>query len=309
MTKAVDKRDDEHHAWCNRWDEPQAECSLCVSLNEAYPFEPGETAAQATARYFPQDQVIALPEPKPELVMVKRGRPVLQANDEMIEAHAAVRETLDELEIFLREHTVERRIARKADEAARVETVKTTLVKASRRRTERLVLTSDGHTREVKKVKTTANKLEKDGKLTRDLAIYLAAFAQCVADGHGAATDDHHDSSNRLTAAYEPVGTLSGFGSRTYSDRQLTGIEALQEMKNRIPQELVPIFNQIVDEEVVGYSPLKRTLAELGEKLGYKHKQTTAAGGALVYAVTCLIAHYMREKGFYSEKARQTDAA
>lgn len=217
-------------------------------------------------------------------------------------------EMREKLEIIMREETRQLRITRKGEEYERVETVRTASVKTTRRRVGFVVLETDGHKREIRKVKTTASKLEKDGKLTRDLANYLSAFARSVADGMGVATDDGHDSTNRLTASYEPIGTLSGFGSRTPSDRQLLGIEALQEMKNRVPNELIPIFNQIVDEEVAGYSPLARTLSELGERLGYKHKQQTAAGGALVYAVSCLIAHYMRERGIFSKDVRQVDA-
>jgi hypothetical protein len=73
------------------------------------------------------------------------------------------------------------------------------------------------------------------------------------------------------------------------------GGAVIHEKRTRIPAELLPIF---VGEEVAGYHPLARTLAELGEALGYKHKQTTSAGGALVYAITCLIAHYMRISRF-----------
>lgn len=229
------------------------------------------------------------------------NKPLLRANNAMRGAHVEVREMLDEIEIILQR--TELREMRKSDEAQRIETVRSTKLKASRRRTDYHIIETEGHRREVRKVKTTASKLEKDGKLSRDLSVYLQAFAQCVADGMGAATEDNHDSSNRLTAAYEPIGTLSGFGSRTYGDRQLTGLEALQEMKNRIPQELIPIFNQIVDEEVAGTSPLRRTLAELGERLGYKHKQSSASGGTLVYAVACLIAHYMREKGIRTQNS------
>jgi hypothetical protein len=48
-------------------------------------------------------------------------------------------------------------------------------------------------------------------------------------------------------------------------------------------------------EEIVGQSRIGRTLAVVGEALGYKHKQQIPAGGALVYATVALIAHFMRE--------------
>ena len=105
------------------------------------------------------------------------------------------------------------------------------------------------------------------------------------------------------------MATQGGYGSRTPSDRQLAGLAALREMKNRIPPELMPIFTQIIEEEVAGCCTLGRTLAELGKALGYKHKQTTSAGGALVYAVTCPIAHFMRGRGASPQTLRQTAPA
>jgi hypothetical protein len=226
--------------------------------------------------------------------MVKRGREILEHTEEMVEAHVQVKEALEEIDILLRERTVRLRRTRKEAEAERIEGARQATATVTRRRTSRVILEAGKSRWEASRVKTTASKLEKDGRLPRDLVKHLYAFAQRVADGMGAATNDFDESTNRLTGPYEPVATLGGFGSRTPSDRQLDGMAAMQEMRNRIPSELMPIFDQIVDEEVAGYHPLARTLAELGEALGYKHKQTTSAGGALVYAVTCLIAHYMR---------------
>lgn len=298
-----------HHSWCRFVAMPRDGCEHCEQLYADYPFNPGETSAEATARYFPVIAVAA-PEqttpPAPDLVMVKPGRPVLQATPAMSEPHERVQEALDEIEILLRENTVTVRRNRKAEEIERVEEARTTHLTATRRRTRLVVLETDGHKRLARQVKTTANKLEKDGRLPRDLAKHLYAFAKRVADGMGAATEDEHDSSNRTTAGYQPVATLSGYGSRTMADRHLTGMAAHQEMRHRIPSELMPIYDQIVDEEVTGQHPLGRTLHELGEALGYKHKQTTAAGGALVYAVVCLIAHYMRGRGIPRGELRQT---
>ena len=302
----TDAAQDQHHPWCNFSAQPREGCQHCEFLSTAYPVEPGETAAEATARYFPAETP-PLPAPAaPDLVMVKRGRPILEATEEMVEAHVQVQEALHEIDILLQQRTVtvrrerpktaseEARAARKKAEAERVEGMREAKIVSARTRTRRIILETDGHKREVKAVKTTANALEKSGRLPRDLAKHLYVFAQRVADGMGAATEDEHDSTNRLTASYDIVATSGGFGSRTPSDRQLIGLAASQEMRKRIPAELMPIYDQILDEEVCGYSSLGRTLSELGEALGYKHKQTTAAGGALVYAVTCLIAHYMR---------------
>jgi hypothetical protein len=285
----------QHHPWCKQTAQPYEGCQHCAFLSTAYPLRPGESAAEATSRYFPPAAEPEKASPTTsELIMIKPGRTVLEASEEMIEAHVKVQDALDEIDILLRERTVRLRHTRKEAEAERVGSARASIVTTATRRTSRVILETGKQRHEVKRVKTTASKLEKDGRLPRDLAKHLYAFAQQVADGMGASTDDFDDSTNRLTAPYEPVATLGGYGSRTPSDRQLIGLRALQAMKTRIPAELMPIFNQIVDEEVAGYSPLARTLAELGEALGYKHKQTTAAGGTLVYAVTCLIAHYMR---------------
>ena len=286
-----------HHPWCKSATQPRDGCQHCAFLSTAYPLQPGESAAEATARYFPPAAEPEKASPTtPELIMIKPGRTVLEHTETMVEAHVKVQDALDEIDILLRERTVRLRHTRKADEAERVDSARASIVTTASRRTSRVILETGKQRHEVRRVKTTASKLEKDGRLPRDLAKHLYVFAQHVADGMGAATDDFDESTNRLTAPYEPVATLGGYGSRTPSDRQLIGLSALQEMKARIPSELMPIFNQIVDEEVAGYSPLARTLAELGEALGYKHKQTTAAGGTLVYAVTCLIAHYMRSE-------------
>ena len=296
----TDTLQDLHHPWCKFVAAPREGCAECDRLHAEYPFRPGETEAQATARYFPVKAAPAPTAPKPapagELIMLKRGREIIQATEPMRQAHLPVQEALDELEILLREQTVERRRIRKADEEERIETIRTTMLKATRRRTGRVILETEGHKREARKVITLTSTLEKQGKLPRDLTLQLQEFAKLVANGMGAATEDTHDSSNHMTSPYEPVATLSGYGSRTPADRQLTGMGALQAMNNRVPPELIPIFNQIVDEEVGDHHPFARTLAELGERLGYKHKQTSAAGGALVYAVTCIIAHFMREQ-------------
>jgi hypothetical protein len=299
-------RQDQHHPWCSFSAQPRAGCQHCDLLNTAYPFKPDETAAEATARYFPQSVMEPTPEPKPgaELVMIKPGRPIFQATEEMIEAHVQVQEALDELEIYMRKHTVTLRRARKADEADRVNSARATQIKATRRSTSLVVLDTDGHRREVKRIKTTVSKMEKEGRIPKELAEHLYTFAHLVAAGMGCATEDFEDSTNRLTSPYDIVSTGGGFGSQTPKDIQLAGMSALQAMRQRMPKELLPVFDQMIDEEVSGFSPYRRTLAELGDLLGYKHKQASAAGGTLVFSVVCMIAHFMREYGFISAKTR-----
>jgi hypothetical protein len=50
-------------------------------------------------------------------------------------------------------------------------------------------------------------------------------------------------------------------------------------------------------------------LTELGEKLGYKHKQSSASGGTQVYFIAALIAHFLEEKGIFLTKVRHNAAA
>lgn len=325
-----------HHAWC-KVNTPVERCDQCAILHRDYPLLPGETPQEAVERYFPQAPQPEPSDPERELVMVKPGnlppvepeeapvrevKPLTDEHREWIENRlerlratpkqkerlGEVLAELDEIDMFMREQRTQFRISNKDDEITYLREVRTTQVRSAKKRVARSVLDTEGHRREVKKIKTTVSKLEKDGRITRGLAQYLYVFAQLVANGMGAATEDGHDSTNRLTSSYEGYTSAGGFASKTLSDRQIMGLHALKEMKERIPKELLTVFNQIVDEEVAGYSPIRRTLTELGEKLGYKHKQASPSGAALVYATVCLIAHFMREKGLKPENSRQSDA-
>ncbi len=223
---------------------------------------------------------------------------VIKATPEIREAMRRKREEESEmrerLEIFMREETKRLRITRKGEEYERIETTRTTKIQEFTERTDRLVLRTDNHTREVRKVATTIAKLEKSGTLTRDLTIYLQQFAQRIAEGQGAATEDGDDSTSKLTSAYEPGGGTA-FASKTPSDRQLSGLHWSQLMRVRIPRELMPVYDQIINEETCGWHDRARTLATIGESIGYNHKQSSAAGGALVYAVCTLISHFVKE--------------
>jgi hypothetical protein len=317
---------------------PADRCDQCGILYRDYPLLPGETAHEAVARYFPQKPEPEPRQPERDLVMVKPGRkigepepepspepqkePMTDEQREWVESRlervratpaqkerlAEVLAELDSIDMFMREQRTQFRLSNKDDEITYMREVRTTQIRSSKKRLTRTVVETEGHRREVKKIKTTVSKLEKDGRITRGLAQYLYLFAQLVAAGTGAATDDRQDSTNRLTGSYEGYTSAGGFQSKTPSDIQLYGLHALQEMKNRIPPELIDIFNQIIDEEVEGHSPIRKTLSEIGDKLGYKHKQASPSGAALVYATVCLIAHFMREKGIKPQKSRQSDA-
>ncbi len=303
----------DRHAWCRNNIANHLECRQCVDLFGLYPFLPGETSDEATARYFPADPVaVAEPEPvfNPGAVddyLAQFSKPpsewpvVAKREVALIEAPKPAK-----VERRMPLPTVSRdeRLSRVSEEVERIEITRTRKIKEFTRRTDYVVLETDGHRRGVQRVKTTASKLETAGKLPKDLMIYVQVFAALVANGMGAATDDRHDSTNRLTANYEG-GSGGAFGSRTPSDRVLTGMAAYQEMRQRVPQEFLPLFDQLTNEEVAGYSPMARTLKELGEALGYTDRLSTASGGTQVFFVAALIAHYIREKHVYVRGSKE----
>jgi len=293
--RTASKPEAPHHPWCKSNASP-ADCRQCVDLMGLYPFLPGETSDQATARYFPQLAApAAIVEPSRELVLLSPGIPI----EREVEPAPKLPAIKEDPWYSYRSVSKAERASRVADEIERVELTRTRKIKEFTRRTDYVVLETDGHRRGVQRVKTTASKLETAGKLPKDLMVYVQAFAMLVANGMGAATDDRHDSTNRLTANYEG-GSGGAFGSRTPSDRVLMGTSAYQEMRQRIPQELLPLFEQIVNEEVAGYSPLARTLKEIGEALGYTDRLSSASGGTQVFCISALIAHFLREKGLYT---------
>lgn len=65
-----------HHVWCNFFAQPREGCQQCERLFADYPLRKGETAIEASARYFPQAAQRPAPEPEPVLVMVKPGREI-----------------------------------------------------------------------------------------------------------------------------------------------------------------------------------------------------------------------------------------
>lgn len=191
---------------------------------------------------------------------------------------------------------LERSVSRKADEVIRVAKVKDAKEKDRRRRVVVTVMTDAGKSRTVKKMITTCDKMLAQKQMPKYLKTAVDAYAQLVADAHGAATEDQDDSSNRMTCGYEPMSGGS-FGSKTVSDRQLFGIGAEREMKKRIPMELKQTFDQIVGEETGHLSVIRRVPATIGEEKGFKHRQASSAGAMEVLAVCYLIAHFMRERG------------
>jgi hypothetical protein len=293
---------EQHHPFCKATDLPSAGCQHCAFLTTAYPIRAGETAAEATARYFPPTKAMQAATPAAllshDLVMVQRGRKIMRSDAPMIEAHAVnVAAPLAEIEDLLRQRQerLRKMEIRKAAERTRVAQMRNAASRQANRRVGNAVVEIDGEKTTVRRVKTTIGKMEKEGKLPPDLAVQVYAFARRVAAGLGVATEDEHDATSRLTGPYSPMAALSGFSSRTPSDRQIDGISTLRTMSRRVPAELMPIFEQIIEEEIIGQSRLGRTLAELGEALGYKHKQQIPAGSALVYATVALIAHFMRD--------------
>lgn len=157
------------------------------------------------------------------------------------------------------------------------------------------VLTEAGRTRSVHRRRTTASKMLAAGTLPKDLHDHLQAFALLCAAGTGAAIFDGADSTSKLSSPYEPFMGKPMFGSRTLSDRQLAGVSAFKAMRARVPAELMHVYCQVVGEEIGELSVKSKTLAEIGEELGFTHRQSNSAGAAFVIAMCSLIAHFIRQ--------------
>lgn len=195
------------------------------------------------------------------------------------------------------------RRTRRAEDAARTIHAQEARAKVLRTRTKVIVMETEGKRRTVRKVKTTCDKMLAEGKLPKHLKTAVDVFSLLCAASTGAATIDHDDSTNRMTASYDVTGG-SAFGSKTLSDRQLLGMQAVREMKRRIPSELMPIFMMIMGEEV-GLSDTRKSLSLIGEELGYKHKQASSAAAMAVYSVAAIISHYMKERGYTAANGRR----
>ncbi|WP_088347756.1 MULTISPECIES: hypothetical protein [Rhodomicrobium] len=192
---------------------------------------------------------------------------------------------------------IERRVSRKAAEINRVAVAKAQMAKSRKKQVRDVVIETAGSRHTGRRVDTTCSKMVAAGTLPKYLMVALDGFTLLVADSFGVATLDGDDATSNLTGGYEPgIGRLPR-GPRTVSDRQLRGLGVLKAMQQRVPAELQAVFRQIVTEEV-GAMANPKSLAELGEEIGRKHKQASAAGGTLVYCVLALIHQFMKERGY-----------
>jgi hypothetical protein len=191
---------------------------------------------------------------------------------------------------------------RRAEDAARTIHAQEARAKELRTRTKVIVMETEGKRRTVRKVKTTCDKMLAEGKLPKHLKTAVDLFAQLCAASTGAAVIDAQDSTNRMTSSYDVMGGGS-FGSKTFSDHQLTGMTAVREMKRRVPTELMPIFMMIMAEEV-GLAETRKSLSQIGEDLGYKHKQASSAAAMAVFSVAAIIGHYLKEQGYTATNGR-----
>lgn len=230
------------------------------------------------------------------MVMIMPGLPMVPT----IEANLAMRVALTDEEKRKSAQQVKIRAEsarlRKADEKRSLATVKHGKAKADKKRVSMVTIEHGKEKITVKKIATTCDKMVENGTLPKTLKQALDMFAIMVGDGHGAATELGHDSSNRLTCGYEPMSTGGGFGSKTVSDRQMNGIKAMKLMTKRVPAELMQTFLMVVGEETGDLRVPRRTLAQIGEDRGFRYKQSSSAGAMEVIAVLSLIAHYVRDQ-------------
>jgi hypothetical protein len=244
----------------------------------------------------------------PDLIMMKPGDPAMRppirlivSNDDQRDALRQRHEITIAAEEFMHAETARLRAERQAEEQKRVAQAKAKRKKHLEGRQQTQVMSTDGRTHTVKRVKTTASKMVETGKLPRDLYTQLAAFAAIVARALGAAVEDGQDSTSRLTAQYEgvPGGT---FGSKTLSDSVIDARTELREIGRLIPPEMQECFVQVVGEEVGSLLGKPLTLDQLGEKRGYHNKQASASGGTQVYDVVALLTHLAKLRGTLSRE-------
>ena len=158
------------------------------------------------------------------------------------------------------------------------------------------VMTANGRSHTVQKIKTTAQRLMEDGHLPRDLKYALDEFAMVVARATGAAVDEGDDSTNRMTASYGDGGG-GEFGSKTPSDKVLDARRILREIGTLIPPELRDLFIQLVAEEVGSLVGAPLTLEQIGERRGFDGIEAHSAGAAQVYDVIAMLAHFAKTHG------------
>lgn len=218
---------------------------------------------------------------------------VMVANDQMIAENAA-RFQARRAELA----------QRKRDEERRVKEAQAKREKQLRLRTSLTLIEDEGEKRPARKLVTLCDKMVRAGQLPGHLKVAVSAFALLVASGTGAATEEGADSTNRLTAGYAPATSLSGFGSKTPSDRQLAGLTAMREMRARVPDDMMNVFLLVVMQET-GQGEGKKTLSQLGEELGYHHKQAASAGAMAIFAVASLISLYLKDKSVTASNGRR----
>lgn len=155
----------------------------------------------------------------------------------------------------------------------------------------RKILTVDGRRREVSRVKTTLDVLAEKGYIEPYMRTAIERFAFDVAYALGAR--------NVEDAEGEWVHVPQAYGPRSISIRQLDSVTVGREVRLLIPEELMPMFRQILREEV-GLEVEEDTLttSEWGRLIGRKHKQATAAGDTL-FRDLCLIVH-----NYYARRLR-----
>lgn len=244
----------------------------------------------------------------PDMIMVKRGRPVnpaplrlIVSNDEQADALAAYREMIAEQEAVIESENAKRRRERSEEERQRISKAKRKQENQQRGRIKTETIVTDGRTHTVKRVQTTASKLMNSGKLPRDLYNQLRAFSELVAQALGVAVHDGEDSTSRLISQYEGISGGS-FGSRTPRDSVIDARTELREIGQLIPPQLQEVFVMIVGEEVGSLMSKPKTLDQIGEARGYHHKQASASGGTQVHDVVALVCHLAKMRGTLSRQ-------
>jgi hypothetical protein len=146
----------------------------------------------------------------------------------------------------------------------------------------------------VKTVKTTADLMQERGILPKNLRWALDTFSAAVAEAMGVQVQDGGTGSHKMIADYSGMPGGS-YGPREVPDRVLQARYLWRTVEQQMPAELMAVAEQLVSEETGLLQGRPASLAQYGEKMGYKgDKQTATAGATLAYCACAVLNHALR---------------
>ena len=185
------------------------------------------------------------------------------------------------------------RIARIAEEIRKIEEEKRRKTAAGKRVIGDVKVKEDGRDRTVKKYLTTLDQLERRNHLAKPLRTAFDELAKAVSLSSGACVDDKdlRGSSSRGIGSLEN-GSAPEFGPRSFSDQILRAERVRQYVMGQIPQDMMRLANQLLDEET-GYTLTRPTpLTDYGNAIEFNQEQQARAAGAMMAVDLCRVIHH-----------------